>query len=90
MAIFGRTDAKDFIDIYFILKSYKNLKFGDLFNKAKKKDTGLNEFYLASMLAEVDNLSNFPQMLKPFDHEHFRRFFLDLSQNLFKKIKPKQ
>src|SRR3990167_11448985 len=56
LAIFGRTDAKDFVDFYFLLHSYKQLKFEDLFDKAKRKDTGLNEFYLASMLAEVENL----------------------------------
>ena len=90
LAIFGRTDPKDFVDLYFILHSYKQFKFEDLFDKAKRKDTGLNEFYLASMLAEVENLPDFPQMFKPLDRKRVRRFFLDLSRKFFKKIEPKK
>jgi|SRR3989344_2071463 len=90
LAIFGRTDAKDFVDLYFILHSYKQLKFEDLFDKAKRKDTGLNEFYLASMLAEVENLPDFLQMFKPLDRKRVRRFFLDLSRKFFKKIEPRE
>lgn len=90
LAIFGRTDAKDFVDLYFILHSYRKLKFEDLFDKAKKKDIGLSEFYLANMLAEVENLADFPQMLKPLDRKLVQKFFLDLSQKLFQKIKPKK
>ena len=90
LAIFGRTDAKDFVDLYFILHSYKQLKFEDLFDKAKRKDTGLNEFYLASMLAEVESLTSFPKVLKEFNKQQMKDFFLELSQNLFKKIKPRR
>ena len=88
LAIFGRTDAKDFIDLYFLLKK-KKFSFEELFKKAKKKDSGLNEFYLANMLAEVERLKHFPKTLKPFDKEDLVRFYLRLSRKMFKKIKPK-
>jgi len=88
LAIFGRTDAKDFIDFYFLIKK-KKLSFKTLFKKAKKKDLGLNEFYFANMLAEVENIEYFPKTLKPFDKEKLVNFCLKLSQKLLKEIKPK-
>ncbi len=89
LAIFGRTDAKDFIDLYFLFKE-KKFEFDDLYIKAKKKDVGLNEFYLANMLAEAEGLGEFPEVFKPLDKRVLKKFFLDLSQALFKKIKPQR
>lgn len=88
LALFGRTDAKDFIDFYFLIKK-KNLNFDSLFKKAKKKDLGLNKFYFANMIAEVKNLKYFPKTIKPFDKKDLQRFYLNLSKKLFLKIKPK-
>lgn len=87
LAVFGRTDAKDFIDLYFLIKE-EGLNFKTLFQKAKRKDLGLNEFYLANMLAEAENLCYFPKTLKPVEVKKLQKFFLNLSQNLFLKIKP--
>lgn len=42
LAVFGRTDAKDFIDLYWILQR-TNLMFDDLYALAKEKDLGLIE-----------------------------------------------
>ena len=89
LAIFGRTDAKDFIDFYFLLKE-KKFNFSDIFDKAKKKDTGLSEFYLASMLGEVENLNVFPRVLKTYNKQEFNKFFSELSKQLFEKIRPQQ
>lgn len=89
LAIFGRTDAKDFIDLYFLLKK-KKLSFEELFKKAKKKDLGLNEFYFANMLAEVEKLKHFPKTLKPFDKNDLVDFYLKLSEKMLKEIKPRK
>lgn len=89
LAIFGRTAPKDFIDIYFLLKEAK-LDFNKLFKLAKKKDLGLNEFYLAEMLYQVTKLKDFPKTLKPFNKPQMIKFFLELSDKLYKKIKPKE
>ena len=87
MAAFGRADAKDFIDLYFLLKE-KRADFDNIFAMAKKKDLGLSEFYLAHMLHRVTDIKNFPKTIKPFDKKELIAFFLDLSNKLFKKIKP--
>lgn len=89
LAIFGRTDAKDFIDFYFLIKD-KKLKFEKIFKEAKKKDTGLNEFYLANMLAEAEGLEYFPKTNKPFKKKELKNFFSRLSKELFLKIKPQK
>lgn len=87
LAIYGRFEPKDYIDLYFICKE-TIIDFLKLFEKTKKKDLGLNEFYFANMLADVKNLKEFPKILKPFDKQDFEAFFLNLSDKLFKKIKP--
>lgn len=86
-AIFNRTEAKDFIDLYFILQK-KLFSFAKLFQDAKKKDLGLNEFYLAHMLLEVKNLKNFPKMLVPFDEDKMKSYFVSLANNLLMEVKP--
>ncbi len=86
-AIFGRTEAKDFIDLYFILKK-KMFAFEELLQDAKKKDLGLSEFYLAHMLLEVKNLKDFPEMFVPFNKDIMVNYFISLANKLLLKAKP--
>lgn len=86
-AIFNRTEAKDFIDLYFILQK-KLFTFAKLFQDAKKKDLGLNEFYFAHMLLEVKNLKNYPKMLVPFNKDKMKSYFVSLANNMLLEIKP--
>ncbi len=87
-AIFNRTEAKDFIDLYFILRK-KLFTFAKLFQDAKKKDLGMSEFYLAHMLLGVKNLKNFPEMLVPFNKDSMERYFVSLANNLLLEVKPR-
>ncbi|MBU1000530.1 nucleotidyl transferase AbiEii/AbiGii toxin family protein [Patescibacteria group bacterium] len=87
-AIFNRTEAKDFIDLYSILRK-KLFSFQKLFQDAKKKDLGLSEFYLAHMLLEVKNLKNFPKMLVPFNKGKMESYFVSLANNLLLEVKPR-
>lgn len=90
LAMYGRFEPKDYIDLYFICKE-TDINFFKLFEKTKKKDLGLNEFYFANMIADVEKLKNFPLLNRPFNKNKFNQFFLDLSTKLFKKIKlPKE
>lgn len=88
MAIIGRTDTKDFIDFYFLLKT-KELVLSKLINMAKKKNLGFTEFYFANALTLLENAHIYPKMLVDFDREDFKKFYKDLSRNLFLTIKPK-
>lgn len=87
-AILGRTEAKDFIDLYFILEN--GFSFEKLLKEAKQKDVGLTEFYLANMLLQVKTLRNFPKMLKIFDKEKMEKYFVKLANNLLLSIKPER
>lgn len=86
-AIFGRTEAKDFIDLYFILQK-KLFTFQKLLQDAKKKDLGLSEFYLAHMLLEVKNLKDFPKMLVSFNATEMKNYFVSLANKLLLETKP--
>ena len=86
-AIFGRKEAKDFIDLYFILQKQLST-FHKLLMDAKKKDLGLSEFYLAHMLLEVKTLKDFPKMFVPFNKDRMERYFVSLANKLLIKAKP--
>lgn len=87
LAVFGRTDAKDFVDLYFLLER-KNFVLEDLIEKAKKKDVGLSEFYLAGAIANFKNVSIWPKMLVELNKNDLKKFYNKISTDIFKKIKP--
>jgi predicted nucleotidyltransferase component of viral defense system len=87
LAVFGRTDAKDFIDLYWILQR-SGLKFDDLYRQAKEKDLGLSELYLAHALRGIENIRLFPRMLEPLPWDEIKTFFLALARQLLTQIKP--
>lgn len=87
LAVFGRTDAKDFIDLYWILKHTK-LEFDDLYQKAREKDLGLSLLYLSYSLQNIDKIRIFPRMLEPLPWDDIVKYFQTLSQMLLTRIKP--
>ena len=89
LAILGRSDAKDFIDLYFILTKTE-LKFDYLYNLAKQKDLGLSEFYLANSIKQIKEIEIYPQMLRQFNKTRMLKLYDNLSKKLLAKIKPKE
>jgi predicted nucleotidyltransferase component of viral defense system len=87
LAVFGRTDARDFIDLYWILH-YTDLKFDGLFEQAQMKDSGLSEFYLAYALQNVEKIRLFPRMLEPMAWDEIKSFYQKLARALLNQIKP--
>ncbi len=87
-AIFGRTAARDFIDLYVLL--HAGFDFDDLFALAQQKDPGLEEFYFSRMVRMVSRLSqdDMPAMLKPIDLEAIKPFFLQLADRLADRADP--
>lgn len=88
LAIFGRLEPKDYIDLYVIFTRTK-MNFDEMFEKAKEKDTGLSELYFANVIADAEQFKTFPKMHIPFDKKAFVKFYQDLSYRLLLKIKPK-
>lgn len=89
LAIFGRLEPKDYIDLYMILTK-TDLQFDVMFKLAKQKDTGLSEFYFANTIVEVEKFHILPKIKIPFDMHEFVNFYTNLSHKLLLKVKPKE
>ncbi len=87
LAILGRSDAKDFIDLYFILRKTE-LKFDFLYDLAGKKDLGLSKFYLANSMRQIEKISIYPKMRVKLNKNKLLKFYDNLSKKLLLGIKP--
>ncbi|MBI3360060.1 MAG: nucleotidyl transferase AbiEii/AbiGii toxin family protein [Chloroflexi bacterium] len=89
-ALLGRAAFRDYIDLYFILRE-GGLTFEHLVALAKRKDTGLQEFYLAGWIKQqTPKLHTPPTMLKAVDFEEMKRYFLQLANELMAKQNPEE
>lgn len=80
--IFTRTKARDFIDLYFILKS-PDYSLNQLIKDSKAKfDWHIDKITLASQFMKVEKLEDFPKMLVPFNQKDMEKFFLGLAKSL--------
>jgi predicted nucleotidyltransferase component of viral defense system len=84
-----RTNARDFVDIYFI---FKETEYNDLrrirIDSQAKFDWPLEPKNLVSQFLKVKDFrdKDFPKMLKPFDRKKMENFFLSLAKSLEKEI----
>lgn len=88
LALFGRADPKDFIDLYFLWEKEKIMSFEETLKMAKEKDLGLQEFYLAEMIAKAEEINTFPETIKPFNRQELVDYFLNLNRTLLLHLKP--
>ncbi len=78
--------ARDFIDIYFIVKE-KGYKFEELLMQAKAKfDWDISLIELGARFIEALKLTDYPRMLKKIDHQEWKNFFLEEAKKLKKEI----
>jgi len=78
--------ARDFIDIYFIIKE-KGYDFKKLLLDAKAKfDWHITALELGARLIEAAKLSDYPRMLKEIEHKEWKEFFLNEAKKLKKEI----
>jgi predicted nucleotidyltransferase component of viral defense system len=78
--------ARDFIDIYFIIKE-KNYSFDDLIMKAKAKfDWHISAVELGARFLHAAKLKDYPRMVKKIDHREWKQFFIDYAISLKKQI----
>lgn len=80
VAISQRTDVKDFVDLYFLLKEYSIYTLHELSNIKFRRDYDL--MLLASDLIKVKRFEYMPNMLVPLSLKELKTFYLDLSKNL--------
>lgn len=79
--------ARDFIDLYLILKKCKKLSLRRLLKMARSKfDWQIDPIQLGAQLFKAKDLKDLPRMLHKIDHEQWRNFFLLQAQALSKDI----
>jgi len=79
--------ARDFIDLYLILKKYKELSFEKLLKMARAKfDWQIDPIQLGTQLLKAKDLKDLPRMIQKIDNSEWRRFFMDKSKSLSKDI----
>lgn len=86
-AILGRGDARDFVDLYFIIHQL-GYDLDELLQMARQKDPGLTEFYLAGTMQQIHKVKDLPVMLKPVALEKLRSFYDELVDQLLAEHKP--
>lgn len=78
--------ARDFIDLFFIIKE-KHYVFYDMLMHAKAKfDWDLSPVELGARLMEASHMSDFPRMLVKINHNEWRSFFVEQARALKKEI----
>jgi len=78
--------ARDFIDIYFIIKE-KGYDFKRLLLDAKAKfDWHIDPLQLGTQLIKAADLSDYPRMLKRISHKEWKGFFINEAMKLKSEI----
>lgn len=78
--------ARDFIDIYFIIKE-KIFSFNELLKEAKIKfDWHIDPLQLGSRLFLAAEVKDYPRMLKKINHQEWRDFFVNEAKKLKNQI----
>lgn len=78
--------ARDFIDIYFIIKE-KKYSFEELLMQAKAKfDWDITLIELGARLIEASKLTDYPRMLRKINHQQWKDFFIKEAKKLKKEI----
>lgn len=88
-AILGRLEAKDYVDLYMILKQGQ-MDINELLSLGRKKDAGLDPFLWASLIAEVRQLAIMPRMIEPVSRPDLEKFFLRLRDDILDRLNPEK
>ena len=81
LAIYGRLDAKDYVDLYF-LKPVLKFNILNLLDLARQKDKGLENFQWAKIIADVDTFTVLPRLVEPLSLDKLKTFFHTLRDEL--------
>lgn len=86
-ALFDRSAEKDFVDIYFLSKEF--MPFEKIYKFARKKHIGMDEYWLAASLKNVEKIEKLPRMIKPVTIKELREFYYEKIKMLMARIKQK-
>lgn len=84
ITILQRTEIKDFVDLYFLLKKYT---IWDLLHWAQQKfNMEIDLVWLASGFLKAEKFDYLPKMLVPLELADLQVFFKDLAKKLGKSF----
>ncbi|OGH87510.1 MAG: hypothetical protein A3J93_03190 [Candidatus Magasanikbacteria bacterium RIFOXYC2_FULL_42_28] len=84
--IYQKPRARDFIDLYFIIKKEK-WTVADLVKKAKVKfDWHVDLLQLGSQFLQVETVKDYPRLIKKIKPDVWQEFFIDEAKGLDAKI----
>lgn len=87
----SRTEPKDFIDFFFLLRSVPELSFASLFDDARKREALLDDAPTAAYQLEtglrmlLDHNALIPQLSQPIDFQELSLFYESLARELYRK-----
>jgi predicted nucleotidyltransferase component of viral defense system len=85
-SIYQRSVARDYIDLYFIIKKYK-YNIGNLIKKAKLKfDWHIDYLQLGTQFIKAQDASDYPRMIKKINHKDWKNFFTAEAEKFRKNI----
>jgi len=81
-----RTKARDYVDLYFMVKE-KGLVIRDLMQLARNKfDFYIDPIQYGKQFLKVTEAKDYPRMIKSFDPQDMERFFLAEAEKLAREI----
>jgi predicted nucleotidyltransferase component of viral defense system len=83
-ALFGRSEPKDFVDVYFICREL--LSFDELYQQASQKHVGMTHYWLAVAMRNVTKVRFLPRMIKPVSIETLNMYYLGLADQLMSAV----
>lgn len=83
-ALFGRSEPKDFVDVYFICQEL--MPFATLYEQANQKHVGMTHYWLALAMRNVLKVQFLPRMIKPLQLATLQDYFLGLANQLMAEI----
>ncbi len=86
-ALFDRHEAKDFVDIYFLCQE-KQFTFEKIYQQAKKKHRGLDDYWLAVSLRFAEEIEKLPRMIKPLSINDLKQFYREKIKTLSASFNP--
>ncbi len=84
LTINQRTDIKDFVDLYYLLKKYTIWDL--IYGLEAKFHLKTDQFLIASDFLKVDDFDFLPKMIKPLELTTLQSFFRNLSLEIGRKI----
>lgn len=84
--IYQQTRARDYIDLYFIVKKY-HFSIDELVQKAKMKfDWHIDYLQLGTQFTRASDVSDYPRMVEDVSEKEWIDFFLEEARNMKDKI----